>query len=440
MDRFKRTNLSNHSAELLLGEHLSQPRPFGFNLDRQPARRDDLILYSGGGHLCTVAPTRAGKGTGAIVPNLLHYRGPVIVFDPKGENYSVTARARQQMGHTIVKLDPFGIAGEATDAINPLDALLLPNADAETDSQTLAETFSRGMKGTKEPFWDNSAVSLLAALIMAAATRTAPHRSLSWAFDMLSSDDVVYGIAKFLDESGKQIPASAYREIASFLQITDVTRSGILSTTQAYVKMLGSARVRRSFEQSTFSLQDIVAGKPLSIYMILPSERIESHSSLLKLWLATFFKAILARRVQPPQKTLVLLDEAGQLGGFPFLETMATLCAGYGLWLWLIYQDLAQLQAAFPQSWRTILNNCGVLQVFGMNNRQMASAWAECLDSSANELRKLPADEQMLLIQGHGEIRSRRINYLTDRRFRGSFDANTLFGAAGNDAAASQLP
>ena len=60
-------------------------------------------------------------------------------------------------------------------------------------------------------------------------------------------------------------------------------------------------------------------------------------------------------------------------GNFPFLETMITLSAGYGVWCWSFWQDLSQLKAAYPTSWENILNNCGVVQTFGIHNRAMAT-------------------------------------------------------------------
>lgn len=412
--------------KLLLGQTSNNTNSIGFTKQETTEERGKLIHYSGDGHLCTVAPTRSGKGTGVCVPNLLTYEGPVVVFDPKGENYQVTAKAREKMGHRVICLDPFSCLGTTTDAMNPLDALTLPNADIETDSQTLAEMMTRNMTGSREPFWDNSAAGLISAVIMAAATRDLPDRRLGWAFDLLSSDDVVYQLAVFLDTQGKTIPELAYREISTFLQTVDVTRSGILTTAQSYIKTLSSSRVRRSFEASTFDIQDVVEGKPLSIYMILPGDRIQSHSPLLKIWLATLFRAILARKRQPAHKTLFLLDEMGQLGEFPFIESMITLCGGYGLWVWLIFQDIAQLSASYPQSWKTLLNNCEVLQVFGINNRQMATGWEEYFDS-AKSLHHLSREEQLLHIRDRGDLYCRRINYLVDESFRNRFDTNRLY-------------
>ncbi len=39
------------------------------------------ILYEDDAPICTVAPTRSGKGRGVIIPNLLRYSGAVYDLD-----------------------------------------------------------------------------------------------------------------------------------------------------------------------------------------------------------------------------------------------------------------------------------------------------------------------------------------------------------------------
>ena len=59
------------------------------------------------GHILTCAPTGAGKGVGAVIPNLIDYPGSAFVLDLKGENFAVTARARRQAGQYVFLIDPF---------------------------------------------------------------------------------------------------------------------------------------------------------------------------------------------------------------------------------------------------------------------------------------------------------------------------------------------
>jgi type IV secretion system protein VirD4 len=130
---------------LLLGKP-SQPRADGRDADADPGSAGgpatireqvgpahvrtlpglaDAVVSADDSHLMTIAPTGAGKGRDVIIPNLLSYEGSVVVFDPKGENYDVTHRYRRdELGHQIVVLDPFGASHAAAAdraCLNPFD-------------------------------------------------------------------------------------------------------------------------------------------------------------------------------------------------------------------------------------------------------------------------------------------------------------------------------
>src|SRR5207253_2157203 len=78
------------SAEWATGEYLLANKLVGekgINLGRfKIDGHDKCVRYDGDRHLLTIAPTRAGKGTTTIIPNLLTYGGSALVVDPKGEN------------------------------------------------------------------------------------------------------------------------------------------------------------------------------------------------------------------------------------------------------------------------------------------------------------------------------------------------------------------
>ncbi len=414
-----------HSDGLPLGWRPSAGPGLGFGA--VPARASaDLLSYDGDAHLMTVAPTGAGKGVSVVVPTLLTYPGPLFVFDTKGELYHITQRRRRELGQAVYKLDPFGVIEDTSDSLNPLDLFKLARADIDSDSQALAHLLSTGNRGVKDPFWDLNGCGLHSGVLghLAALHSTQPQGFIRLC-ELLMSDDVVYNLAVLLDTMGKKMPKMAYREIAAFLQMSDRdTRPGVLATAQSYIKPLNGERVARTMETSTVPLDGIVRGDPMTVYLILPPDRLESHKGLLKLWVGTLLKAVTSRRVLPQNRTLFLLDEAAQLGNFTQLETVITLCRGYGVQCWTFWQDLAQLQGSYPTSWRTMLNNCGVVQVFGVNNLKMATDWAEYLPLSAGRLVGLKRDEQAVQVHGEGVVISKRLNYLTDPVFDGLADPN----------------
>src|SRR5205823_3084204 len=140
---------------LLLGWGPPETGPtFGFGpAGRTPDRPDEPVCYRGDSHLMTVAPTGAGKGVSVVIPTLLSYRGPVIVVDPKGENYQVTARRRRQMGQQVVVLDPFHVVAGKSDSLNPLDLFDLEKAQPDCDAEMLASLLAVGHHFANDPFW-----------------------------------------------------------------------------------------------------------------------------------------------------------------------------------------------------------------------------------------------------------------------------------------------
>jgi type IV secretion system protein VirD4 len=319
------------------------------------------------------------------------------------------------------------VVGPGGDTLNPFDVFHLDGADLETEAQVLASWLAQGNRGTKEPFWDNQGTALHAGLIAHVASACPPgERNLDTVRKLLLSDDTVYHLATLLDAHGEAMNRMAHDEIAAFLQITDVTRSGILSTAQGYLKPFLSPRMAGALGNSTLDLQDVVAGRPLSLYMILPPDKLKSHKALLKMWVGTLLKALISRKSRPPLSTLVLLDECAQLENFPWLETVITLCAGYGVQCWTFFQDMAQLRSCYPDSWPTLLNNCAVLQTFGIRNRHMACQWGEFLEHGPEALLTLPPQRQVVRIDGQGEFACRRADYLSDPLLAGLFDDNPL--------------
>ena len=415
-----------NSSPILGWQTVNRPA-FGFAPSQSPSSEASLQALDVDGHLMTVAPTGAGKGRGVLIPNLLTYAGPVFVIDPKGELYNVTAERRRQLGQHVVRLDPFRITGSDTDALNPFDVLSLPGADLELDSYWLASSLTVNGAISKDPFWNETATAFIGGLITYLATQSHERRTLNELRRMLHADDTIYNLAVVLDTQGKDMNPLAKQEIAAVLQMPDVTRGGALATAISFLKPFASQQAAEAFQPSTVPLEDVISGRPLSIYITIPPDKLRSHRALIKLWVGTLLKAIMARTQRPALPTLFLIDETARLEHFPLLETAITLCRGYGLHVWTFWQDLQQIQDSFPTGWRTLINNSAVLQTFGIATQAMAYQWGEFLSHSPSELMSLARDEQILSVHGRGEQRGQRFDYLQDELFQGLYRANPLF-------------
>lgn len=390
------------------------------------------LVYRGDGHLMTVAPTGAGKGVGVIVPNLLTYPGSVIAVDIKGELTQVTARRRREMGQRVVVLDPFGLVtdkGRPTDALNPFDLFKLPNADPESDAEMLAAQFAVDHSFSTDRYWDDTGKGLAAGLIAHLATSGKPdERTPNALRKMLYMDDLDYTIATWLDKGEVKNPLARDEFVAYLSAPSDKTRPCIRTTACTYMKCLGSAVVSAAMEKSTFDLHALLHGDPVTVYLVIPPEKLESHRAVLRAWVATLLTAVLRRTRLPDLRTLFVVDEAAQLGAMPLLRTAMTLLRGYGLQCWTFWQDLGQLRNLYPNDWTTMVSNSAALQAFGLPRHGTArTAWLEVLGEDALDLPRMPYGEMAVSFADTGLGRHRRANYLTDPAFAGLFDANRRF-------------
>ncbi len=399
-----------------------------------PVSRDGdagAVTYDGDAPLLSCAPTGMGKGTGILIPNLCWFPGPVIASDIKGELFQVTARRRREMGQHVVVFDPFHLVTTQSDSLNFLDLLTLPRSDFESDAEMLASLLAVGNEYRTDPYWNTMANGLIAGLIAHIATYPPQDRHLGQLRAWLHHHDLEMAIATMLDKD--QVRSRMARDlfIAYLAAPSEQTRPCIRAMACSYVGALGSEQVLRTLRSSSFRLQDVYDGKPLTIYIVIPPEKLESHKALLRLWVGTLLTAVVRRTTIPRQRTLFLIDEAAQLGTLPILRQAITLLRGSGLQTWTFWQDLSQLRQCYPNDWQTIVNNSGALQVFGISNHNMAKEWGDLLGVSPQELNQLPREDVALLRQGQGSLVCRRPDYLKDEAFAGLFDANPRFALQG---------
>jgi type IV secretion system protein VirD4 len=387
----------------------------------------DPLFYEGENHLITIAPTGSGKGVSVIIPNLLHYKGSVIVFDPKGENYWVTAEQRRKMGQEIICLDPFNVVGKDKHCLNPFDVFSFQNADLETDAQMLAELMTNGMETMLEdPFWELSAIGFNSGLIADFYERGKKYRNLETIINFLASLDLDDRLADLLDN--KKINNLSKIEYSNFLTLpVERTRPSVLGTLNTYYKTFLSKKILASVSNTSFDLQKLINGDPITIYIIIPPDKLNSHKHLYRIWIGLLLKAILSRRKPPKDKTLFIIDECAQLGYFKLLETAITLCRGYGLQIWTFWQDLSQLKNLYKVAWPSILNNCSMIQFFNANSHIAINGIQQVTGITFNEWHSTKENEQIIIIDGNKRLRAQKLNYRFDQMFQGKAGINPYY-------------
>jgi type IV secretion system protein VirD4 len=421
-----------------------------------------LLRYDGPAHLITLAPTRAGKGVGTVIPNLLAAERSVLVIDPKGENARIAGEARRQFG-TVYVLDPFEVSGHPSACYNPLDRLTPDGLDLGEDSASLAEALVMDPPGqVTEAHWNEEAKAILGGLIMfCVCHEDRERRSLATVREYLTLPPeklrALLELMQDSDEAGGLIARAANR----FLGKADREAASVLSNAQRHTHFLDSPRIARCLARSDFAFSDL-RHRITSVFLVLPPNRMDAYSRWLRLLVSQALQDIArdaealtattgaqsaTQRLSSP--TLFLLDEFAALGRVEAVERAMGLMAGYGLQLWPILQDMSQLKDLYGERAGTFIANAGVQQVFGVNDFETAKWLSQMIGQETagfqtdsfkpgdgpsfsnnltgrdlltpDEIMQLPPDRQLLRVQGQATAVAQKLRYYADPEFTGLF-------------------
>lgn len=441
---------------LLLGR-----RPAGAG-DLPGSRRADpaegLLRYGGEGHLLTIAPTRSGKGVGAVIPNLLLLPRGVLCIDPKGENARISRRARAQFGPAHV-LDPFGISGAPASAFNPLAGWDPEDPDLPDRAAALAEALVHDPPGQGgDAHWNEEAKALIAGVILHVATaRRETRRSLIRVREHLAAAPAAFTDLLEAMQANPAAGGLVARAADRHLSKNDREGPSVRSAAQRHTHFLDGPRMAASLERSDFTFRDL-RERSATVYLVLPPNRLATHARWLRVLVGEALFALSgSEALGTDRPVLFLLDEFAALGRLePVLQAVG-LMAGYGVQIWLFLQDLHQLRSLYGKSAGTFLSNAAVLQVFNVSDletaeyvsRALGPATARYATSGASapvaprpfqgarsrsehlarrdlltpdEVMRLPRDRQILLRPGERPLLCSKIRYFDDAAFQGAFD------------------
>jgi type IV secretion system protein VirD4 len=353
----------------------------------EPAWR---VFYAGDQHMITVAPSRTGKGTTAIIPTLLDHDASALVIDPKGQNAAVTARARLQMhrGRVFV-VNPFGLHKGPPwhlpqHRFNPLAAMDKDSENFVADVSSLCEALivSEG----NDPHWANAARDLVSALIMDLKLRTPDKATLPRMRAVLTLPPDQF--KKRLEEMLEKSPEPYVRQRAArFLSDSREVQS-VVSTAITQTSFLDDPAIADSLNGDDFRLLDLKR-QGMTVFLVLPSRYLAAYFRWLRLFVVAAVDALTSTTDRPAKPVLFVLDEFASLGHLTAIETAMGLAAGYGVQLWPILQDLSQAKTIYKDRWETFLANAGITQIFRPNDLTTAKYFSERVGTYTHQLAGL---------------------------------------------------
>jgi type IV secretion system protein VirD4 len=374
-----------------------------------------LTRHDGPEHTIVFAPTRSGKGVGVVVPTLLAWTGSAIVYDPKRENWELTAGWRRRFSYCL-RFDP---TVEQSVRWNPLMEVRRYPYDVR-DVQNIAEMLvNPDTTKEQQDHWKLTGHAFLVAAMLH-VLYAEPDKSLA-------------GVLKFLTDPHRTLPeqlnamlrtrhlgddgphpavAGGAREMISR---SDNERSGVLSTAISFLSLYRDPIVAKNTSTTDFSLADIMcADRPMTLYLQVPDSDFDRTRPLMRLLLNFFGRRLTEHldKVDGPgglrdkqHRLLYLIDEFPSLGRMPFFVSSLAFLAGYRIKCLLIAQSLNQLDQHYGRD-NPILDNCHIRLTYGANDAGTAKRIVELIGQASRVKTQISESDRPGVLGGSNVNRS----------------------------------
>ncbi len=302
-----------------------------------------------------VAPPRAGKSSGFVVPWLLDHDGPALVLSTKRDIYDATAPYRRGLGRVWV-YDPFG--DRASAGFTPL----VPArtwAGAIRAGEALASAAHPDQANAANEFWDKEAAAMLAPLLHAAAlARDGMDELVRWldARDFQSAVSVLQGsgavaAAEQLEGVGRRDERNRETTVMSALNLLRAYR---------YPQVAACAR-------SDLTPERFLDGAANTIYVVAAGHDQEALRPVILALVAAMYEAAIVKareRGALDPRLFILMDEAANIAPLRNLAAWLSQCGDHGIVIATIWQSIAQIDQRYGRAARDAICAASTAQVF----------------------------------------------------------------------------
>jgi len=407
-------------------------------------------------HCLVVAPTRAGKGVGYVIPNTLLFPGSAVILDVKGEIFEATSRHRQAQGDRIFRFAPFDFEN-ATHRYNPLERVArIENPEQRyTELAKIADYFlTVSDKGAASDFLMEGRELFVAAGLLA-IERGRP--TLGEVSRILYSNGATQGeYSAHAEEVRHGAARNTFRKFAGYSDRTLSSHASVLGG--AGMSLWNNPAVDRATSANDISFWSL-RKVPQTIYVAVNSDDIRTLSPLIRLFFGELIATLRSSLPDPksePWPVMILLDEFDQLGPMPIVEQALKQLAGHGARVSIITQSVPGLDNIYGENVRLSLESAAGMKLYlSPNEKKTAQEVSDALgkttklatsDSysrdaslltrrslsrrmeerplmSPDEVKKLDANVAVLIPERQQPLRVRRVVYYEDAVFRGVYEA-----------------
>ena len=243
---------------------------------------------------------------------------------------------------------------------------------------------------------------------------------------------------------------------ANMLNGAEQTRASIMQVAQTAMSLYQNPVVQRNTEVSDFCIQDLLSPKEtVSLYLCMNSNEVQTLKPLSRLLINTMLQKLIREikfdssgGAKMKQRLLLMLDEFPQLGNLKSVELALAVCAGYGIKICIVAQDINQLNKEYTKD-NSIGSNCHI-HVYFTPNLDSGGSTAESISKNlgkqtittvshsdggglgkgsnsesftgrelmtADEVSHMSAERELVFVAGHKPIYGNKLRYYLQPTF-----------------------
>ncbi|MBG6243193.1 MAG: conjugal transfer protein TraG [Candidatus Symbiopectobacterium sp. Dall1.0] len=323
-----------------------------------------LLRYTQPDFVSMGAGTRAGKGAGIVIPNLLDFEDSMVVLDPKQECYNITSGYRQKtLGQKVFLLDPFS---SKTHGFNPLFYVDLDGEKGAGYLLNLSTTLwpVAGLAGAEAHFNSGAGRVFIAftELLHFAmkydrkyleTAGVKPLFSIGTVLDLyynINQQDLLKNRDEWIDkaqnDNDRYLITDALNKIKKLAESEGEAKSSLEETFQKKLNLFTLPLFRKATDRNDCDLRRLRKEK-MTVYLGISADDAKIADEFLNLF---FNFAIDVNMRENPDfapenkhNVLFLLDEFPAIGAMHYIKKASGFIAGFKLKLMTIYQNLSQL-------------------------------------------------------------------------------------------------
>lgn len=293
------------------------------------AERSTLVL----------GPSRSGKTSSLIIPNLLITRMPSVITSTKDDVVSMMSKVRRE--GSILLFDPSGTIqtpeGVHLVGYSPIRQSVTWDG-AVLASRSLVDVARRGHLERSDDHWTERAAALIAPLLHFASIQGESLGQLASRIDDRRADDA---LSQLHQHHGEAHPAVSL--LRGVLATEERERSGIWSTASGLFAGMRTDAARAASRQPALDIDRFLSG-PHQLHIVAPS-RHQAVTTPLVVGLIEEIVHATYDRHQRGARLLLALDELANVAPLPRLASIVSEGGGQGVLTLASLQDLSQARS-----------------------------------------------------------------------------------------------